>query len=81
MRLIVKYFQLLPSLIEAFKLAADDPDLFLVDENIAVALSYNELLFMLSDIFGKNFKALKFFTKLDVTPSEPDDFNVTEPFD
>lgn len=80
LRLIVKYFQLLPNLIEAFNQASIDPELFLVDENIAVALSYNELLYMLSNIFGKHFKALKFFTKLDTKPTETDDFNVTEPF-
>lgn len=35
---------------------------------------------MLSNIFGKNFKALKFYTRLDTKPTEPDEFNVTEPF-
>ena len=63
---------MLPTLGKSFEEASVEPNLFLVDENIAIALCYNELLYSLSNIFAKNFRALKFFTKLDVAPSEID---------
>jgi hypothetical protein len=80
LRLIVKYFSLIPSMIRCFDEASVEPDLFLIDEEIAVALSYNEILFMLSDIFGKNYKALKFFIKNDRVPIFPDLNHVTRDF-
>lgn len=49
------------------------PDLFLVDENVAIAMSFYEIMLLLQNVFGLTARALKFIIKCDVNPTLPKD--------
>lgn len=51
LELVATYFKLIPNLLEKFSEAKREPDLFLIDENIAIALCYQEFVEMLRIIF------------------------------
>lgn len=51
LELIATYLKILPSLLDKFNEAKREPDLYLVDENVAIALCYQEFTEMLKIIF------------------------------
>lgn len=64
-RLAVKFLQLIPKMLKSFEEGFQYPDLFLVDENVAIAMSYYEILLLLQNVFGQTARALKFIIKCD----------------
>jgi len=60
-RLIVKFLELIPTFAKSFDEAYVEPELYLIDENVAIAMCCYELMHLLQNAFGKNFRALKFF--------------------
>ncbi len=52
-------------MLKSFEEGFQYPDLFLVDENVAIAMSYYEILLLLQNVFGQTARALKFIIKCD----------------
>jgi len=46
-RLAVKYLELVPSIIPSLQEGFKYPELFLVDENVAIAMCFNEIMLLL----------------------------------
>jgi hypothetical protein len=68
--LVTTYFRLVPDMLTQFAEAKRYHDLYLVDENIAVALCYREFTDMLRTIFCGNARTLKFYLKYDRAPQD-----------
>ena len=64
---------MIPSLLIQLQEGFKYPDLFLVDENVAIALCFPEITLMLQSVFGMTARALKFIIKCDQNPTLPKD--------
>jgi len=62
-KLILKWFEIMPSHLSSFKEALQTPNLFNVDLSAAIAMCGYELSFILGSIWGMNKRTKSFFAK------------------
>lgn len=70
LELIVTYLKLVPDMLVAFNEERQEPDLYIVDENIAVTKCLPEFTEILKTIFCLNPRCLRYYLKYDRAPAE-----------
>lgn len=68
--LVTAYFKLVPDMVATFNEIKQEYDLYLVDENAAIASCYPEFIDMLKNVFCLNARLLRFYLKHDRPPAE-----------
>lgn len=70
LELVATYLKLIPEMLVSLDEAEREPDLRLVDENVAIAACCTEFMEMLKTIYCLNPRTLRFYLKMDRAPAD-----------